>query len=182
MLFVVERGGGRAGLPDAPGRARRRAARAARRERPLVALARAPDRAAAAPAGAAPREGRDDLPARREPVVAAAAAARAGRRSTSTTSRPCRSTTARALARAMRDMAALLQPRPRRLRHAAVAVRFVYPMVSLEGRAWWMLRTAPIALETHLVEQVLDRLRAARRARRGAGRGSTNRLLGVDRC
>ena len=31
---------------------------------------------------------------------------------------------------------------------AAVAVRFVYPVVSLEGRSWWVLRTAPIALET----------------------------------
>jgi len=27
----------------------------------------------------------------------------------------------------------------------AVAVRFVYPMVSLEGRAWWLLRTAPVS-------------------------------------
>src|SRR5581483_10343710 len=26
------------------------------------------------------------------------------------------------------------------------AVRFVYPMISLEGRAWWILRTAPVAL------------------------------------
>ncbi len=31
---------------------------------------------------------------------------------------------------------------------AAVAVRFVYPAVSLEGRSWWVLRTAPIPLET----------------------------------
>jgi ABC-2 type transport system permease protein len=29
----------------------------------------------------------------------------------------------------------------------AIAVRFVYPMVSLEGRAWIVLRTAPISLE-----------------------------------
>lgn len=28
----------------------------------------------------------------------------------------------------------------------AVAVRFVYPMFSLEGRAWWILRSAPVAL------------------------------------
>jgi ABC-2 type transport system permease protein len=28
----------------------------------------------------------------------------------------------------------------------AVAVRFVYPMVSLEGRSWWILRSAPISL------------------------------------
>src|SRR4030095_6995903 len=29
----------------------------------------------------------------------------------------------------------------------AVAVRFVYPMPSLEGRAWWIVRTAPVGLE-----------------------------------
>jgi ABC-2 type transport system permease protein len=29
----------------------------------------------------------------------------------------------------------------------AVAVRFVYPMVSLEGRSWWILRSAPLALQ-----------------------------------
>jgi len=28
----------------------------------------------------------------------------------------------------------------------AVAVRFIFPMVSLEGRAWWILRTAPVPL------------------------------------
>lgn len=28
----------------------------------------------------------------------------------------------------------------------AVSVRFVFPMVSLEGRAWWILRTAPVPL------------------------------------
>ena len=28
----------------------------------------------------------------------------------------------------------------------AVAVRFVYPMVSLEGRSWWILRSAPVSL------------------------------------
>jgi ABC-2 type transport system permease protein len=28
----------------------------------------------------------------------------------------------------------------------AVAVRFVYPVVSLEGRSWWILRTAPVPL------------------------------------
>jgi ABC-2 type transport system permease protein len=31
---------------------------------------------------------------------------------------------------------------------AAVAVRFVYPVVSLEGRAWWVLRAAPLHLRT----------------------------------
>lgn len=30
----------------------------------------------------------------------------------------------------------------------SVAVRFVYPVVSLEGRSWWILRTAPIPLTT----------------------------------
>ncbi len=31
---------------------------------------------------------------------------------------------------------------------AAVAVRFVYPSVSLEGRAWWVLRSSPVPLPT----------------------------------
>ena len=31
---------------------------------------------------------------------------------------------------------------------ASVAVRFVYPSVSLEGRAWWVLRSAPVTLAT----------------------------------
>jgi len=31
---------------------------------------------------------------------------------------------------------------------AAVAVRFVYPVVSLEGRAWWILRAAPLSLRS----------------------------------
>jgi ABC-2 type transport system permease protein len=31
---------------------------------------------------------------------------------------------------------------------ASVAVRFVYPVVSLEGHAWWVLRTAPVPLTT----------------------------------
>jgi ABC-2 type transport system permease protein len=41
----------------------------------------------------------------------------------------------------------LLQPRPRRLRHRRRSPSaFVYPVVSLEGRSWWLLRTAPVAL------------------------------------
>ncbi len=31
---------------------------------------------------------------------------------------------------------------------ASVAVRFVYPAISLEGRSWWALRTAPIPLSS----------------------------------
>jgi ABC-2 type transport system permease protein len=31
---------------------------------------------------------------------------------------------------------------------ASVAVRFVYPSISLEGRAWWVLRSAPVPLPT----------------------------------
>jgi len=31
---------------------------------------------------------------------------------------------------------------------ASVAVRFVYPSVSLEGRAWWVLRSAPVSIAT----------------------------------
>src|SRR5882672_9634978 len=31
---------------------------------------------------------------------------------------------------------------------ASVAVRFVYPSISLEGRAWWVLRSAPVPIAT----------------------------------
>ena len=31
---------------------------------------------------------------------------------------------------------------------SSVAARFVFPQVSLEGRAWWVLRTAPVPLGT----------------------------------
>jgi ABC-2 type transport system permease protein len=51
------------------------------------------------------------------------------------------------LALAMRDMAAILNLGLGAFVTTAIAVRFVYPMVSLEGRAWWILRTAPVALE-----------------------------------
>jgi ABC-2 type transport system permease protein len=50
------------------------------------------------------------------------------------------------LAAAMRDLAALLNLGLGAFVTTAVAVRFVYPMASLEGRAWWILRTAPVAL------------------------------------
>ncbi|MEK6775485.1 MAG: hypothetical protein AABY87_01225 [bacterium] len=33
---------------------------------------------------------------------------------------------------------------------AAIAVRFLYPFVSMEGRAFWLLRTAPISIRTFL--------------------------------
>jgi ABC-2 type transport system permease protein len=51
------------------------------------------------------------------------------------------------LAIAMRDLAALLNLGLGAFVTTAVAVRFVYPMPSLEGRAWWIVRTAPVALE-----------------------------------
>jgi ABC-2 type transport system permease protein len=51
------------------------------------------------------------------------------------------------LAVAMRDLAALLNLGLGAFVTTAVAVRFVYPVPSLEGRAWWIVRTAPIGLE-----------------------------------
>jgi ABC-2 type transport system permease protein len=51
-----------------------------------------------------------------------------------------------ALALAMRDLAVVLNLGLGAFVATAVAVRFVYPMVSLEGRAWWILRTAPVPL------------------------------------
>jgi len=51
------------------------------------------------------------------------------------------------LAVAMRDLAALLNLGLGAFVTTAVAVRFVYPVPSLEGRAWWIVRTAPVRLE-----------------------------------
>ncbi len=50
------------------------------------------------------------------------------------------------LALAMRDLAAVMNLGLGAFVTTAVAVRFVYPMASLEGRSWWILRTAPVAL------------------------------------
>jgi ABC-2 type transport system permease protein len=50
------------------------------------------------------------------------------------------------LALAMRDLAAVLNLALGAFVTTAVAVRFVYPMPSLEGRAWWIVRTAPVPL------------------------------------
>lgn len=52
-----------------------------------------------------------------------------------------------ALATVLRDIAALCNLGLAAFVTTAVAVRFVYPMVSLEGRSWWILRSAPVALE-----------------------------------
>lgn len=51
------------------------------------------------------------------------------------------------LAQGMRDMATVLNLGLGAFVTTAVAVRFVFPMVSLEGRSWWVLRAAPVSLE-----------------------------------
>ena len=51
------------------------------------------------------------------------------------------------LAATMRELASLFNLGLTAFVTTAVAVRFVYPAVSLEGRSWWVLRTAPISLE-----------------------------------
>jgi ABC-2 type transport system permease protein len=51
------------------------------------------------------------------------------------------------LAERMRDMAIVLNLGLGAFVTTSVAVRFVFPMVSLEGRALWVLRTAPVSLE-----------------------------------
>jgi ABC-2 type transport system permease protein len=51
------------------------------------------------------------------------------------------------LAERIRDFAALFNLGLTAFVTTAVAVRFVYPVVSLEGRAWWVLRTAPVSLD-----------------------------------
>ncbi len=50
------------------------------------------------------------------------------------------------LAIVLRDVAAFCNLGLAAFVTTAVAVRFVYPMVSLEGRSWWVLRSAPISL------------------------------------
>ena len=51
------------------------------------------------------------------------------------------------LAMAMRDLATVLNLGLGAFVATAVAVRFVYPLPSLEGRAWWIVRVAPVRLE-----------------------------------
>lgn len=51
-----------------------------------------------------------------------------------------------ALATVLRDVAALCNLGLAAFVTTAVAVRFVYPMVSLEGRSWWILRSSPVSL------------------------------------
>jgi len=51
------------------------------------------------------------------------------------------------LAERMRDMAIVLNLGLGAFVTTSVAVRFVFPVVSLEGRALWVLRTAPVSLE-----------------------------------
>lgn len=51
-----------------------------------------------------------------------------------------------ALGIVLRDVAAFCNLGLAAFVTTAVAVRFVYPMVSLEGRSWWILRSAPIPL------------------------------------
>ena len=43
---------------------------------------------------------------------------------------------------------------------ATVAARFVFPGVSAEGAAFWIIRTAPISMQGFSVVEVLDRIRA----------------------
>jgi ABC-2 type transport system permease protein len=52
-----------------------------------------------------------------------------------------------ALGTVLRDVAAFCNLGLAAFVATAVAVRFVYPMVSLEGRSWWILKSAPLALE-----------------------------------
>jgi hypothetical protein len=50
---------------------------------------------------------------------------------------------------------------------ATVAVRFVFPAVSAEGAAFWIIRTSPISPARFPVVEVLDRPRAGAAADRG---------------
>jgi ABC-2 type transport system permease protein len=53
-----------------------------------------------------------------------------------------------ALAVTLRDVVAFCNLGLAAFVTSAVAVRFVYPAVSLEGRSWWVLRAAPVSLTT----------------------------------
>src|SRR5439155_14472347 len=149
----------RAGGPDG------RWARAA-----AVALAADPDRASPAPGGPPPREGPRRLPARRRAVVAARRAARPGRR----LRLQLRRAPDRRRESARRRHAGVHgapEPWPRRLRHdrGGRPLRLSGP----EPREPHMVGTPHGAdpARRDLVEQVRDRLRAARRAGRDAGGG-----------
>lgn len=50
------------------------------------------------------------------------------------------------LAIMLRDIAAFCNLGLAAFVTTAVSVRFVYPMVSLEGRSWWILRSAPVSI------------------------------------
>src|SRR5262249_54970818 len=52
------------------------------------------------------------------------------------------------LAAAIREVTSFLNLGLAAFVTTSVAVRFVFPAVSLEGRSWWILRTAPIPLGT----------------------------------
>ena len=168
--FLVERGRRRARLPDGV---------VAAQEGRRPAAARAPlsdagSRALARPLPRTPallvREGRDDLPPRREPVVAAPAAARAGRDlrlqllGAADRRRHARSPPAARHRRASATSASPPSSPP------SVAVRFVFPIGEPRGP---LVVDAPHRADparAHLVEQVLDRLRAALGLRRGPDR------------
>ena len=60
------------------------------------------------------------------------------------------------------------QPGDGGLRHGHVAVRFVFPAVSAEGAAFWIIRTAPVSMQRLPVVEVLDRVRAGVSPDRGA--------------
>jgi ABC-2 type transport system permease protein len=53
-----------------------------------------------------------------------------------------------ALAAMLREVSAFLNLGLAAFVSTSVAVRFVYPAVSLEGRTWWVLRSAPVPLAT----------------------------------
>ena len=118
MLFLVSAAVVERGLPARRGRARRRAGqRVAAGGSPAGALARAPRPAAAAASRAccSRRTSRSSC-ATRASGRSSSCSSRSSA-STSTISPPCRSATTSPLALAMRDLAALLQPGARRVRH-----------------------------------------------------------------
>jgi ABC-2 type transport system permease protein len=105
--------------------------------------------AVVAGAQATPRQGCEDLPARRQPVVQLLLLSRAGPHL------PVQLPRAGSRAHSVHE-----RVREERLRAAesrdggfvlaTVAVRFVFPMVSAEGRAFWLIRKSPVAMHDFL--------------------------------
>jgi len=84
------------------------------------------------------------------------------------------------VARTVRKLATVLNLGLATFVATAVAVRFVYPLPSLEGRAWWIVRTAPVALAEVWAAKFWAGFLPLSALTLGLA-GTTNELLGTPR-